>query len=166
MPSSTDPVRYNAFILQPFRLWLAENRHADSEGIISRQKKRARLCLVTTTSALGRSSLYNRLALNGVSAPHQRFVLPVRVRDFEKLYRRHVKSDPNEPARGDTQANEIVRTVGEAQHRLADKLKQQLLGPKVEFVRVPNALPGGAEGIGVASGQLAYASTYWQMEEG
>jgi len=40
-------------------------RYSDSEGIISKEKKGARLCLVTTTSALGKSSLYNRLSLNG-----------------------------------------------------------------------------------------------------
>jgi len=40
-------------------------RYATSEGIISKEKKCAQLCLVTTTSALGRSSLYNRLVLNG-----------------------------------------------------------------------------------------------------
>jgi hypothetical protein len=90
------------------------------------------------------------------SAPHQPFVLPVRVRNFEKLYDQNVKSDPNEPARRDTQANEIVRTVGEAQSRLADKLKAQLLDPKVKYVRVPNAMPDGSEGIGVSSGQLYY----------
>lgn len=40
-------------------------RYANSQGIISKEKKSAQLCLVTTTSALGRSSLYNRLTLNG-----------------------------------------------------------------------------------------------------
>ena len=90
------------------------------------------------------------------SAPHQPFVLPVRVRNFESLYYLNVKSDPNEQATRDTQATEIVRSVGETQSRLVDKLKTQLLDPKVKFVRVPNAMPDGSEGIGVASGQLYY----------
>lgn len=38
-------------------------RYGASTGIISRQQKDARLALVTVTSALGRSSLYNRLKL-------------------------------------------------------------------------------------------------------
>lgn len=42
-------------------------RYADATGIISRTKKRPELVLVTTTSALGRSSVYNRLKLNGAS---------------------------------------------------------------------------------------------------
>lgn len=40
-------------------------RYCDSEGIISKERKAARLALVTVTSALGRSSLYNRLRLRG-----------------------------------------------------------------------------------------------------
>ncbi len=40
-------------------------RYNDSTGLISGQKKRARLVAVTTTSALGRSSIYNRLQLSG-----------------------------------------------------------------------------------------------------
>lgn len=39
------------------------DRYGDSRGIISGEKKKARLCLVTVTSALGRSSIYNRLSL-------------------------------------------------------------------------------------------------------
>lgn len=40
-------------------------RYADSTGLISGEKKRAKLVAVTTTSALGRSSIYNRLQLSG-----------------------------------------------------------------------------------------------------
>jgi hypothetical protein len=39
-------------------------RYGQTTGIISQQQKAARLALVTITSALGRSSLYNRLRLN------------------------------------------------------------------------------------------------------
>lgn len=42
---------------------LFERRYGSREGIISGSVKSARLVLVTTTSALGRSSLYNRLKL-------------------------------------------------------------------------------------------------------
>lgn len=47
-------------------------RYASSSGTISQQKKRARLVMVTTSSALGRSSVYNRLRLNG-----QTILLPI-----------------------------------------------------------------------------------------
>lgn len=40
-------------------------RYGHTRGIISKRKKHAELCLVTTTSALGRSSVYNRLKLGG-----------------------------------------------------------------------------------------------------
>jgi hypothetical protein len=42
-------------------------KYADSQGIISEVCKRPKLCLVTTTSALGRSSVYNRLSLDGTA---------------------------------------------------------------------------------------------------
>jgi hypothetical protein len=40
-------------------------KYHDSVGIISEKSKSAQLVAVTTTSALGRSSIYNRLSLNG-----------------------------------------------------------------------------------------------------
>ena len=40
-----------------------ERKYLGREAVISKKSKRARLVLLTTTSALGRSSLYNRLAL-------------------------------------------------------------------------------------------------------
>ncbi|MCW5237070.1 DUF4338 domain-containing protein [Verminephrobacter eiseniae] len=42
-------------------------KYHDSVGVISGQSKHARLVAVTTTSALGRSSLYNRLRVGGQS---------------------------------------------------------------------------------------------------
>lgn len=42
-------------------------RYGKTKGIISNKRKHAELCLVTTTSALGRSSVYNRLRLNGAN---------------------------------------------------------------------------------------------------
>ena len=46
-----------------------QDRYGGREGLISGKQKQARLTLVTVTSALGRSSIYNRLRLmpNGVS---------------------------------------------------------------------------------------------------
>lgn len=40
-----------------------EERYGGTTGLISKKEKRARLALVTVTSALGRSSMYNRLKL-------------------------------------------------------------------------------------------------------
>lgn len=41
------------------------NRYGNKPGIISQVNKRPSLALITTTSALGKSSLYNRIVLNG-----------------------------------------------------------------------------------------------------
>ncbi len=49
-------------------------RYADSAGVISGQRKAPRLALVTVTSALGRSSLYNRLRLTDPADPSARLV--------------------------------------------------------------------------------------------
>lgn len=43
------------------------DRYSDTQGIISGVKKNATLAMVTTSSALGRSSVYNRLKLGGVN---------------------------------------------------------------------------------------------------
>ena len=40
-----------------------EQRYRNTRGVISRKRKRPKLALVTVTSALGRSSIYNRLKL-------------------------------------------------------------------------------------------------------
>jgi hypothetical protein len=41
------------------------SRYKNTKGIISQKHKSPQLCMVTTTSALGRSSIYNRLKLSG-----------------------------------------------------------------------------------------------------
>jgi Druantia protein DruA len=43
-----------------------DRRYGEAQGIISGEKKHSRLALVTVSSALGRSSIYNRLALPGL----------------------------------------------------------------------------------------------------
>lgn len=45
---------------------LFAERYTNTRGIISRKKKHAALAMVTTSSALGRSSVYNRLNLGGI----------------------------------------------------------------------------------------------------
>ncbi|MGF1628545.1 MAG: Druantia anti-phage system protein DruA [Kiloniellaceae bacterium] len=40
-------------------------KYADTRGIISRKRKKAQLVMVTTSSSLGRSSIYNRLKIDG-----------------------------------------------------------------------------------------------------
>ena len=48
---------------------LFDQRYGDLPGTISQKRKQARLVLVTVTSALGRSSIYNRLKLRDAQQP-------------------------------------------------------------------------------------------------
>lgn len=43
------------------------SKYAETRGVISRKKKKAQLVLITTSSSLGRSSVYNRVRLDGVN---------------------------------------------------------------------------------------------------
>lgn len=90
------------------------------------------------------------------SAPHQPFVIPVRIRDFEKLYGANVNNRPDAIAAQNPMATEIVRLVGEAEGRLADGLLAKLRETSTRFVKIPNAMQNGVDGVGVASGQLYY----------
>lgn len=89
------------------------------------------------------------------SAPHQPFVLPVRVRSFEALYKGNVKTDPGEKGLAGLRAEALCHELAGALDRLAEQLLGALKSdPKIKYVRVPGALPGGGEGVGIYSGQL------------
>ena len=81
------------------------------------------------------------------SAPHQPFVLPVRVRSFEDLYTMNVNNDVGAPSVA-TQAQEIVRSMSGQLDRLTTALIPLLKENTTKFVRVPNA------GVGIKSKQL------------
>ncbi len=90
------------------------------------------------------------------SAPHQPFVIPVRIRNFEDLYRDSVDTSAEAPSVQDTLATEIIKLVGDTENRLSNALISKLKERSVKFVRIPGALPDGKDGIGVGSGQLYY----------
>lgn len=90
------------------------------------------------------------------SAPHQPFVLPVRVRSFEEGYRRNISPAPGASSTGEIGAQRILATVSGALERLKTALLVALKGPGVKFVKVPAAMAGGADGVGVSAGQLYY----------
>lgn len=55
-----------ACMVRSKEVWLTfRNKYSGKKGIISGEYKNPQLALVTTTSALGRSSIYNRLLING-----------------------------------------------------------------------------------------------------
>ncbi len=81
------------------------------------------------------------------SAPHQPFVLPVRVRDFEQLYKGNVKTDASiSPV--ETPAQKIEKDVSERVEVLAEKLRSALKDRWVKFESVLNC------GEGIYKGQL------------
>jgi len=88
------------------------------------------------------------------SAPHQPFVIPVRIRDFEKLYRDKVNNIKDAAADGNTLATEIVKLVGEAENRLSEALILKLKEPGVKFVKISQGIQDDIDAIGVGSGQL------------
>jgi hypothetical protein len=84
------------------------------------------------------------------SAPHQPFVLPVRVRSFEELYKSGVVGNPDALAVGETRAQQLSHILSSALDDLKGALIEALKGPGVKYVRVRGEL------VGVYTGQLYY----------
>lgn len=88
------------------------------------------------------------------SAPHQPFVLPVRLRDFGLLYKGNIKSGDQEPAIQNTGRKEMEKAVSESIARLKATLLESLKGKQVKWHRITMA--GGVAGAGIYDGQLYY----------
>ena len=73
--------------------------------------------------------------------------MPARIRSFEGEYGKYVVTDANTAAIAETLTAEVVALVGGAQARLSQALVTKLK-EAAKFVRVPNALAGGQEGVG------------------
>ena len=89
------------------------------------------------------------------SAPHQPFVLPVRLRDFGEIYGDKIKEDKGEPPVEDTGAKEVVKAASDAMAHIQDKLVEQLRDSKTKYWRMPSEA-GGQELLGIKDGQLYY----------
>jgi hypothetical protein len=88
------------------------------------------------------------------SAPHQPFVLPVRVRSFEESYRDNINAARGAGSLAEIRAQKILTTVSEAMERLKNDLIAALKGSGVKFVKVRGAMTDGGDGVGVYTGQL------------
>jgi len=97
-------------------------RYGKSKGIISKKEKRASLVMVTTSSALGRSAVYNRLALDGIrymdpigfTSGWGHFHIPDRLFDEMREYlrrRRHAYSDNHQFGNGPNWRLRAVRAT-------------------------------------------------------
>lgn len=90
------------------------------------------------------------------SAPHQPFVLPVRLRDFGEIYKNNICKDEQAQAIEDTGAKEVIKVTSEAMAHIKDNLVEQLKHRSTKYYRIPNAIPGGQDGLGISNGQLYY----------
>ena len=90
------------------------------------------------------------------SAPHQPFVLPVRLRDFGEIYGANVCKDEHEPPIDDTGAKKVVNAASETMARIKVNLVEQLKGPGTKFYLIPKASPSGSDLLGIYDGQLYY----------
>jgi hypothetical protein len=84
------------------------------------------------------------------SAPHQPFVLPVRIRSFEQQYAQYVKADPaTTQCSNAATVTSVTQTTAGAVERLAQGLLERLKQGSTKYVATSN-------GAGVSSGQLYY----------
>lgn len=103
--------------------------YGETTGIISRQRKDARLLAVTTSSSMGRSSVYNRLKLNdteyfrsiGYTGGWGHFHIPDRLFDELRDYLREIEHPYADLHRFGTGPNWRLRTTRVALRKLGFK---------------------------------------------
>ena len=89
------------------------------------------------------------------SAPHQPFVLPVRLRDFGEIYGDQIRKETSEPSIEDTGAKEVIKAASDAIAHIKDKLVEQLKDSKTKYWRMPRRT-SEKELLGIKGGQLYY----------
>jgi len=89
------------------------------------------------------------------SAPHQPFVLPVRLRDFGEIYGDNIQEDEGKPPIEDTGAKEVVKAASDAMAHIKEKLVEQLRDSTTKYWRMPSEA-GRQELLGIKDGQLYY----------
>lgn len=90
------------------------------------------------------------------SAPLQPFVLPVRVRSFEAIYREKVNLTSTAPAIDAAAANAVKHELLDALNVIAASLRPALKAKSVKWVDVPAKIEGGPPLLGIKAGQLYY----------
>ena len=89
------------------------------------------------------------------SAPHQPFVLPVRLRDFGEIYGDNIQEDEGKPPIEDTGAKEVVKAASDAMAHITEKLVEQLKDSRTKYWRMPSET-SSQELLGIKDGQLYY----------
>lgn len=89
------------------------------------------------------------------SAPHQPFVLPVRLRDFGAIYREYIKTSREEAPADNTGRQEMEKAVTDSVARMKASLVESLKSNKIKWHTVtPPGAP--AQLVGVYDGQLYF----------
>lgn len=90
------------------------------------------------------------------SAPHQPFVLPVRIRDFGALYKQHIVT--GEQAKANREAIAVQEITARLRNAFDDLVQQMrhaiATSPKIRLVELTTS--GGQRVLGMKSGQLYY----------
>ncbi|MCX8019348.1 MAG: DUF87 domain-containing protein [Chitinophagaceae bacterium] len=86
------------------------------------------------------------------SAPKQPFVLPVRIRDFESLYKDCIVNNKEEPEYANSSAKKILEKYNERISKMADSLKLKLIDKKASL----SMMKFDDDFLGIYDGQLYY----------
>lgn len=89
------------------------------------------------------------------SAPHQPFVLPVRLSDFGEIYKSNICRDEQAQAIENTGAKEVIKAASDAMADIQEKLVEQLKDHRTKYWHLPNEI-GGQGVCGISDGQLYY----------
>lgn len=76
------------------------------------------------------------------SAPHQPFVLPVRVRDFEARYGPNVQRTPDLPPCKDSPVDQVLQAIARSMSDMAMRLREKLKNPSVKFKDLAAGMTG------------------------
>ncbi len=89
------------------------------------------------------------------SAPHQPFVLPVRLRDFGELYRSNIRKDEQAENSVETGATEVAQSTSESMSSITEQVLEQLRQNRTSYYRIPDDIEG-RDVLGVSDGQLYF----------
>ena len=90
------------------------------------------------------------------SAPHQPFVLPVRLQDFGEIYGNNIQKENDASRIENTGAQKVVKAQADAMSRIKDNFIEQLKDNGTKYCRIPSEISGDEEKLGIYDGQLYY----------
>ena len=73
-----------------------------------------------------------------------------------EIYKGNISKDEQAQAIDNTGAKEVIKATSDAMAHIKDNLVEQLKHRSTKYYRIPNAIPGGQDGIGIFDGQLYF----------